>query len=171
MQCTQAGASKGMGIWMARSIIGLMAGLLLWSTPSFAQDSVIIPLTERPSDDEQTAMDEPLAAPIPDANGVQRVAVLRALDKITARVIDMDAPIGIPVRFESLEITVQYCHRRPPEETPETTAFLQVVDHRLEVEGEDLEPIFSGWMFASSPALNALDHPTYDVWLIDCRTL
>ncbi len=149
--------------------IGL-AAILFASVTASAQDSVILDLTERPTS-EQITTEEALAAPVPDADGIQRIAVLRALDKITARVVDMDAPVGVPVRFESLEITVQYCHRRPPEETPETTAFMQILDHRLATEGEELEPVFSGWMFASSPALNALDHPTYDVWLIDCRTL
>ncbi len=152
---------------MIKALAGIATLLLLWGGIAFAQDSVIVPLTERPVQDE-VIVDEPLAAPIPDEDGIQRVAVLRALEKITARVVDIDAPVGVPVAFESLEITVQYCYRRPPEETPETTAFIQISDHRIE---EDNGRVFSGWMFASSPALNPLDHATYDVWLIDCRTL
>jgi len=100
------------------------------------------------------------------------VAILRGLDKVTARTRDFESPIGEIVEFGTLEITVQYCRKRPPEETPEIFAFLEVDDQRtdgsgIQVEGEQ---IFSGWMFASNPALNALEHPVYDVWVIDCRS-
>lgn len=100
-----------------------------------------------------------------------RVAVLRGLDKVTARTRDFEANVGEPVQFGALEITVQYCRKRPPEETPEVFVFMEVKDRRtdgfgIEAEGEK---IFSGWMFASNPALHALEHPIYDVWVIDCR--
>jgi hypothetical protein len=111
---------------------------------------------------------ENLPDPIPDAEGISRIAVIRGLDKITARVRDIEAPVGVPVMFNSLEILVQTCNKRPPEETPETTAFLQVTEHRLD---GTLERIFSGWMYASSPSVNPLEHSTYDLWVIDCRTL
>ena len=106
--------------------------------------------------------------PIPDQFGVSRVAVIRGLDKITARVRDVEVPVGRPVMYERFEILVQACSRRPPEETPETTAFIEITEHRLDGE---LENVFSGWMFASSPSMNPVEHPVYDVWLIDCRTL
>ncbi len=111
---------------------------------------------------------ENLPLPIPDEDGISRMAVVRGLDKITARVRDVDAPVGIPVMFNSFEILVQTCYRRPPEETPETTAFIQITEHRLDGQRER---IFSGWMYASTPSLNPVEHSTYDVWLIDCRTL
>ncbi len=100
------------------------------------------------------------------------VAILRGLDKVTARTRDFEAPIGEEVEFGALGVTVRYCRKRPPEEPPEVFAFVQVNDRRtdgfgVETEGER---IFSGWMFASNPALNALEHPVYDVWVIDCRT-
>jgi len=100
------------------------------------------------------------------------VAILRGLDKVTARTRDFEAPIGEDVEFGALGITVQYCRKRPPEEPPEVFAFVQIDDRRtdgfgVETEGER---IFSGWMFASNPALNALEHPVYDVWVIDCRS-
>jgi hypothetical protein len=100
------------------------------------------------------------------------VAVLRGLDKVTARTRDFEAPIGEDVEFGALGMTVQYCRKRPPEEPPEVFAFVQIDDRRtdgfgVETEGER---IFSGWMFASNPALNALEHPVYDVWVIDCRS-
>ena len=103
----------------------------------------------------------------PDAHGVRRLAVLRGLDKITGRAIDISAPIGVPMRFGTLTLTVRYCYTVPPEEPPETTAFVQVDDNPP---SSPPKRMFSGWMFASTPALNALEHPTYDVWVITCKT-
>ena len=103
----------------------------------------------------------------PDAHGVRRLAVLRGLDKITGRAIDISAPIGVPVRFGTLTLTVRYCYTVPPEEPPETTAFVQIDDNPPSAPPKRM---FSGWMFASTPALNALEHPTYDVWVITCKT-
>ena len=93
-------------------------------------------------------------------------AVLQALDKVTGRVRLIEAPIGAPVRFEALEITARACRKRPPEETPETVAFLEIDDARP---GQPAHRVFTGWMFASSPAVSALEHPVYDVWVIDCK--
>ena len=101
------------------------------------------------------------------ARAQQKTAVLRGLDKITAKVSEFDAPIDRAVRFGTLDIVVRACAKRPPEEPPETTAFLEVTDQRP---GGEARKLFSGWMFASSPALSALEHPVYDVWVIDCKT-
>ena len=75
-------------------------------------------------------------------------------------------PIGKTVTFGALKITARACDKRPPEETPESAAFLEIVEA---CPGETPRPLFSGWMFASSPALSALDHPIYDVWVLDCK--
>ncbi len=108
--------------------------------------------------------------------------VLRALDKITGNSIDLDSRIGETIEFGRLEITVRACFQAPPEDTPESAAYLEVEsttpeDRERLPGGQDGETetasdanIFSGWMFASSPGLNALDHPTYDVWVISCKT-
>lgn len=93
------------------------------------------------------------------------VAVLQGLDKITARISTFEAPIDRPVAFGSLEIIARTCHKTPPEEPPESAAFLEVVDVRPDSEAVTL---FTGWMFASSPAVSALEHAVYDVWVIDC---
>jgi len=100
------------------------------------------------------------------AAAAREVAVLQGLDKVTARISTIDAPIDSPVRFGSLEITARTCQKRPPEETPESAAFLEIRDIKP---GETAVNVFSGWMFASSPALSALEHPVYDVWVIDCK--
>mgnify|MGYP003116226873 CR=1 FL=1 len=98
------------------------------------------------------------------------VVVLRGLDKVTARTRDFEINIGETADFGALSITPQYCRKRPPEET-ETYAFLQIMDRRTDGFGVDTEgeQIFSGWMFASRPAQNPLEHPVYDVWVLDCR--
>ncbi len=96
-----------------------------------------------------------------------KIAVLQGLDKVTARVSTIQAPIDEAVRFGTLRITARTCTKTPPEEPPETTVFLEVIEARP---GESPLRVFSGWMFASSPALSAMEHPVYDVWVIDCKS-
>jgi hypothetical protein len=93
-------------------------------------------------------------------------AVLQGLDKITARISTIEVAVGETVTFGSLQITLQACDKKPPEETPESAAFLQVVEQKP---GEQPVTRFSGWMFASSPALSAMEHPVYDLWVLDCE--
>ena len=109
--------------------------------------------------DTAEAPEQEAAAPAKDG------ALLQGLDKITARISTFHAPIGEPVMFGSLEITARTCHKTPPEEPPERTVFLEIVDARPDSPRREL---FTGWMFASSPAVSALEHPVYDVWVIDC---
>jgi hypothetical protein len=108
-----------------------------------------------------------VADAIPGKDGVRRAVALRGLDKITGRPVNIFAPVGVPVRFATLTITARYCYSTPPSEPPETTAFIEVVDHRPD---QDERKVFSGWMLASSPSLNGLQHPLYDLWVISCKT-
>lgn len=94
------------------------------------------------------------------------IAVLQGLDKVTARVFTFNAPIGATIKFGTLEIIVRRCDKRPPEETPESAAFIDVWEVRP---GEITMSVYRGWMFASSPALAAMEHPVYDVWVVDCK--
>jgi hypothetical protein len=94
------------------------------------------------------------------------VALLQGLDKITARVSKFEAPVDAPVQFGTLSIRVRDCEKNPPEERPESAAFVEIDEMRR---GEDKTRLFSGWMFTSSPALSALEHPVYDVNLLDCK--
>jgi hypothetical protein len=94
------------------------------------------------------------------------LVVMQGLDKVTARVSTFEAPLGGTVRFGTLSITVQRCERTPPEEPPESTVFLEIFEIRPD---KDPTPLFRGWMFASSPALSALEHPVYDVWVLECK--
>ncbi len=107
-----------------------------------------------------------LAATPPARADTYDIAVLQGLDKVTARVSTIEAPVGLTVRFGTLEIIARTCDKRPPEETPESAAFLDIWEVR---QGQPATDLFRGWMFASSPALSALEHPVYDVWVLDCR--
>lgn len=93
------------------------------------------------------------------------IALLQALDKVTARVITLQAPVGETVRFGTLEIRAAVCEKRPPEETPDSAAFLDIVEQRA---GQAPVEVFRGWMFASSPGLSPMQHPVYDLWVVDC---
>jgi hypothetical protein len=104
---------------------------------------------------------------IPGKDGVKRMIIMRGLDKITGRPANILAPVGVPVNFATLTITARYCYSTPITEPPETTAFVQIEDHRPD---QDAKQVFSGWMLASSPSLNGLQHPLYDVWVISCAT-
>jgi hypothetical protein len=93
------------------------------------------------------------------------IAVFAALDKVTARISRLEIGLGQTVRFGSIVVTPRSCYSRPPTELPKTTAFVEVVEVKLD--GAQ-KPLFSGWMFAESPGLNAVEHPVFDVWLTEC---
>jgi hypothetical protein len=87
-------------------------------------------------------------------------AELQGLDKVTARVSRFSAPVDVPVEFGSLTVRVRACWKNPPE----SAAYIEITDRTL----ESSEPVFAGWMYASSPAVNGLEHPVFDVWVLDC---
>ncbi len=103
---------------------------------------------------------------LPAAAAPHDIAVLQGMNKVTARVSTIEAPVGEVVKFGALEIIARNCDKRPPEETPESAAFLDIWEVH---QGEAAISLFRGWMFASSPALSAMEHPVYDVWVLDCR--
>src|ERR1700731_4192784 len=92
-------------------------------------------------------------------------AAFSGLDKITGRIISFDAAIGETVQFGALQVTARACYTRPPTEATNTDAFIDVDEVTLKGE---VKRIFTGWMFAASPGLHAVEHPIYDVWLTDC---
>lgn len=111
------------------------------------------------------------SAAVNEPNLMGETVELRALDKVTARTFDYTVKIGESLDFGSLTIHARHCEKTPPTELPETYAFLQIDDRRLTDDGEEAEDgvrVFSGWMFASRPAISALDHRVYDVWVIGC---
>lgn len=107
-------------------------------------------------------------------------ATLRALDKITGRSTDLQIETGEPILYGALKIEMKACYQTPPEEAPESAAYLvirstqpvatETMDEAVAAPaGDEAEPVvFSGWMFASSPGLSALEHPVYDVWVVQC---
>jgi hypothetical protein len=93
-------------------------------------------------------------------------AIFSGLDKITGRIISFEAAVDETVQFGSLQLTARICYSRPEYENPQTTTFVEV-----EEVGSDnqFKRLFTGWMFAASPGLNAIEHPVYDIWLSECK--
>lgn len=117
--------------------------------------------------------EEPVAPVVPAKRPRYDVAVLQALDKITAETVRFEAAVGKPVRYKSLVFTVKACERSTDEETtPDAIAYLTIESQPKAAPGKPTpaaRQAFRGWMYASSPGLHALEHPVYDAWLITCR--
>jgi hypothetical protein len=95
------------------------------------------------------------------------IAVFAALDKVTGRISHLEIPLNQTVEFGALKVTPRVCDTRPPTEAPNTTSFVEVDEVKLTGE---VQRIFTGWMFAESPGLHAVEHPVFDVWLTNCKT-
>lgn len=134
---------------------------------AFAQD-------EAPQDsgaESDTSSETPAGAKAPVVVDGPRdrknpVAEFSGLDKITGRIITFDVYIGETVQFGALQVTPRVCYSRAISETPKTTSFVEVDEITLD---RKIRRIFTGWMFADSPGLNAVEHPVYDVWLKSCK--
>ncbi len=107
-----------------------------------------------------------LASPVAAETISNPIAAFAGLDKITGRITSFDVYINETVQFGALQLTPRVCYTRPPTETQRTSVFLEV--DQVSLKG-GTQRIFTGWMFADSPALNAIDHPVYDIWLVDCK--
>lgn len=107
-----------------------------------------------------------VAAPAHAEPVANPVVAFAGLDKVTGRIITFDVYIDETVQFGALQITPRACYSRPPNETQRTSVFLEVDLVSLK---QTVTRIFTGWMFADSPALNAVDHSVYDIWLVDCK--
>jgi hypothetical protein len=127
------------------------------------------PGTAAPGTPDAAAPTDATAAPVsaPIAPPKDAVLQIKALDKITGKAIVLAARLNKPVKFATLTITARTCYSTPASETPETSAFLQIDDDRPD---QSHTRAFSGWMYASSPGLNSLQHPLYDVWVISCAS-
>jgi hypothetical protein len=123
------------------------------------------PAGPAPVDTATAPTDEVVTAP-PAQKIVNPTAVFAGLDKITGRITTFDVAINETVQFGALQVTPRVCYTRPPTETQNTDAFVQVDE--ITLQGE-VKRIFSGWMFAASPGLHGVEHPIYDVWLTDCK--
>jgi hypothetical protein len=121
--------------------------------------------TPQPADTSPQPGDEVIPEP-PSQKIANKGALFSGLDKITGRIINFDAAVGETVQFGALQVTPRVCYTRPATETSNTDAFIEVDEVTLQGE---VKRIFSGWVFASSPGLHAVEHPIYDVWLTDCK--
>lgn len=108
-----------------------------------------------------------LCAPSAHADKIKNpVAVFAGLDKITGRIISFEVAIDETVQFGSLQLTPRVCYSRPAYENPQTNIFVEVDEVTL---NNEYKRLFTGWMFASSPGLSAVEHPVYDLWLTECK--
>lgn len=92
-------------------------------------------------------------------------ALMQAMDKVTGRVNKVTVPVNSKVNYGDFSLVLRACKKRPAEETPENFAFVDVTDKSF---GEDEYNIFRGWLLSSTPGINAIEHPIYDMWLLEC---
>jgi hypothetical protein len=139
--------------------------LTLAGSLAFAQALPVIKPIPKPQLAPSAAAPTTTASLPPRPSGPMTL-IMRGLDKITGRATTVLIPIGKSAQYATLTITARYCYSTPSTETPETSAFIQIDDHRPD---QPEHRVFSGWMYASSPGLNGLQHPLYDAWVITCR--
>ncbi len=165
---------------MKRKVLLAVSAALAGAGLAAAQTNAPPPAAPAPAVTQPGSAPAIVPPPIADPNGVAAPAAsapvvppanavleLKALDKITGKASVLMAPLNKPVKYATLTITARTCYSTPPSETPETSAFLQIDDKRPD---QPERKAFSGWMYASSPGLNSLQHPLYDVWVISCIT-
>jgi hypothetical protein len=121
--------------------------------------------TPQPANTAPQPGDEVVSEP-PSQKVANKTALFSGLDKITGRIIKFDVALEETVQFGALQVTPHACYTRPPTESPNTVAFIDVDEVTLQGE---VRSIFKGWVFASSPGLHAVEHSIYDVWLTDCK--
>lgn len=114
-----------------------------------------VPMIDVPADETEAAGDKPL-----------RIGTFSMLHKVTAKVREVHLPAGEEVTVGEMTLVMHDCLTAPPEEPPETRSFLKISEFK---HGAD-RVLFSGWMFASSPAIHALEHPVFDLWPLACKT-
>ncbi|MCC7260006.1 MAG: DUF2155 domain-containing protein [Alphaproteobacteria bacterium] len=109
------------------------------------------------------------AFPLPEESTATvryNMALLQGLNKVTTKISSVEAPVGTVARFGNLEIIARACWKSPPEEQPESAALLDIWELKPD---ESPKRIFLGWMFASSPGISSLEHPVYDITVLDCE--
>ena len=186
------------GAWLA-AVVGLFSAGLAGAQPAPAPQTPVAPAgepaaeeappisvpTPQPIPAPPISEKEVAPAPAPKAQVEEKVltapirrarydvAVLQTIDKITAESVRFEAAVGRPVRYKSLVFTVKACERSAPDEAiDDSVAYLTVDSQPRPIPGKPTPPArqaFKGWMYASSPGLDPMEHPVYDAWLITCR--
>lgn len=161
--------SRSLAALAASPLAAVVLGAASLAEPSVAQVLDTPPLEQpaEPQDGEPTGLDLDTGDPLEAAETQIGVgAVIRALDKFTGERAALEIGIDGEAQFQRMSVTVRRCLARVSARDTEATAFVQIFDQRV----EPPERVFSGWMFSSSPALSALDHPRYDFWVASCKT-
>ena len=151
---------SGLAVLLPAFALAFVLAFALAAAPAGAQQTRPDAAALRPGQTEVQTPSEPFEPDLPNV-------VLQGLDKETARILTFGGKVGETVRFRTLDIVIRRCQRTPPHKPPERAAFLQIYD--IDPETGQRTMAFSGWMFKSRPALSALDHPIYDVWVKDCK--
>lgn len=148
----------------------ILIAALLFPVAAFAQsedDDLLVPRFEPAPEGiiyDDRYIEETIEVERPTSRSEERpIAMLRGLDKISGLVTDIRAEVGVSATYERLTITVTECREPPADEPSDAFALMEISDSKL-----DGATVFSGWMFASSPALSAMDHQRYDVWVLSC---
>jgi hypothetical protein len=152
---------------------GVIAVLLAAALPAVAQETIVIEPSDPVTDIldqiaplEETDEGESTLPQVPDRPAEEaasaRGGVVRVLDKSSGRVTDLDLPVGETGQVGALSVTLLDC--RYPVSNPAGDAYVL-----LTIRYRDPDPVFQGWMIASSPAVSAMDHPRYDVWALSCN--
>ncbi|WP_445206948.1 DUF2155 domain-containing protein [Aminobacter sp. Piv2-1] len=121
---------------------------------------------QTPSQAEEVQQGQPAPKPAQPQRIKNPVAEFAGIDKITGRIITFDVYVDETVQFGALQVTPRVCYSRPENEEPKTDSFVEVDEITLD---RKIRRIFTGWMFAESPGLNAVEHAVYDVWLKGCK--
>ena len=170
----------------AAVFVAVAASLAIAQTPPASDETADTPAPLPPPPDLGPAVEAPprivqpkprvveQTAPVPPPPAVLRspVAVLQVLDKVTAETLRFEAPIGRRVRYKTLVVEVRACETRgyaDPE--PRASAYLIVEIRTASLQASDTpqnREVFHGWSFAFTPALHAVEHPVYDLWLVAC---
>jgi hypothetical protein len=148
-----------MSIFSRISMGGLTAAAALAACSMAAAQTLEAPAPEAPAPEAPVAPAGPERITNP-------VAEFAGIDKITGRIITFDVYIDETVQFGALQVTPRICYSRPETEEPKTDSFVEVDEITLD---RKIRRIFTGWMFAESPGLNAVEHAVYDVWLKACK--
>lgn len=189
------GVAAGLGAFAAAGLAGAQQGesvgnLIPSSSPPAAEapppDNTLKGSEAPTPADAGTAADEeagpaPSARPVAPAKPAEPprrprygVAVLQAMDKVTAETMRFEAPIGQPIRYKSLVFIVRACETSASDETFQDAAAHVEIDSAPQAPpGSPAPPVrqlFRGWMFANSPGLNLFENPAYDAWVIACKT-
>jgi hypothetical protein len=150
---------------MRLASLTLLTFAFILCTPAFAQDAPVTEVEQAPPAGEPAPVEEAPAPKPPEYEDMPQVE-LRILDKVRAESKTYVLNVGRTVAYANIRIRPRACRTSSPLDDPEDAAFLQI----WEVKPDNTSGwIFSGWMFASSPSLSAMDHPVYDVSVLDCK--